>query len=177
MPPNATRAAVIVPSAMVSLNAPHTAEMSLSNRRESFEMCTRSSGTGRGTWIALDEFARLAVLLAVIEEEVLQRHRPPSRQAAQGQRRAERDQRGRAIADRRAVGDVAADGARVAHLQPGEAADQLAQFRTQPRERGVRLGIAHRTAQRDAFGILGDVPELGDVADEHRRCQSYAMPW
>ena len=55
------------------------------------------------------ELARRQVLLAVVDEEVLERHRPRRLAPAQVQCRTERDQSGRRIADRGAVGDVAAE--------------------------------------------------------------------
>ena len=66
-----------------------------------------------------------AILLAVVDEEVLERHRARLVAALQSERRAERDQRRRQVADRRAIGDVAADRAGRAHLlaeQSGAAA-------------------------------------------------------
>ena len=87
-----------------------------------------------------DELARRAVLLAVGEEEILQRDLPPLGPAPQRQPRVERDQRRRQVADRRAVGDVAADRAGVADLDGGEAAHQLAEIGMEPGER--RGGVA-----------------------------------
>ena len=74
---------------------------------------------------ALDEFARLAVLLAVGDEEILKRDGAPFRALAQGHRRTERNQRRRRVPDRRAVGDVAADRAHVAHLLAADAGDEI----------------------------------------------------
>jgi hypothetical protein len=44
-------------------------------------------------------------------------------------RRAQRDQRRRRVADRRAIGDVAADGTGIAHLLAADTVHQLAELR------------------------------------------------
>ena len=71
------------------------------------------------------ELARSPVLLAVVDEEVLERHGPRRIEPAQVQCRAERDQGGHRIADRGAVGDVAAERPHGADLLAAETAEQL----------------------------------------------------
>ena len=64
--------------------------------------------------------------LSVVDEEVLEREVPPLVAAPQDERAAERDQRRRHVADRRAIGDVAADGAGVADQRRTNPLDQSA---------------------------------------------------
>ena len=65
--------------------------------------------------------------------------------AAQHQRGAERDQRRRHVADRRAVGDVAADRARVADLHASRGGGSARRGRgCRPRRARLRVGIASR---------------------------------
>src|SRR5215475_4163641 len=71
---------------------------------------------GAGQTDALDELAGPAVLLAVIEEEILQRDLAPLAAPAQHQAGTESDQRRRAVADRGAIGDVAAHGPAITDL-------------------------------------------------------------
>ena len=118
-----------------------------------------------------------AVLLAVGQEEVFERHGAAFAALAQHQLGAERDQRGGHVADRGAVGDIAADRARVADLQAADAADQLAQIGMEAGERVLRLGIAHARADREAVRRLLDPPQIGDVADEDDRCRDPGGPW
>ena len=75
-----------------------------------------------------DELARRAVLLAVVDEELLDRHGADALALAQLQGRAERDQCRRRVADRRAVGDVADDRAARPHLLGAEAAEEFAEI-------------------------------------------------
>ena len=96
----------------------------------------------------------LPVLLAVGDEEILERHLAPLVAVPQDDRRAERDQRRRRVADRRAIGDVAADRARVADLLAGDAVPELAQLREAPDDRAVRLGVGDARAERQrAVGL------------------------
>ena len=113
----------------------------------------------------LDEFTRLAVLLAVFDEEGFERHGAPFRIPAQGERCPERDQRRRRVADRRAVGDIAADGAHVAHLLAADAVPQFGECGKMPGDNGQRLGIAHARAERDAVLIHRDAAQLVEMAD------------
>ena len=96
------------------------------------------------------------------------RRSPPLPQHQLG---AQRDQSGRHVADRGAVGDIAADRARVADLEAADAADQLAEIRVEAGERFLRLGIAHGRADREAVRALLDPPQIGDVADEDGRAE------
>ncbi len=75
---------------------------------------------------ALDELGRFAVLLAVLDEEALQRQLAPLVAAPEHDPGTGRDQGRGAVADRRAVGDVAADGAYVPDLLATEPAEELA---------------------------------------------------
>ena len=72
-----------------------------------------------------DEFRSFAVLFAVGEEEILERQRAQIVAAAQMQGRTHRDQRRRRVANRRAIGDIAANGGSIAHLFAGIAAQQF----------------------------------------------------
>ena len=84
---------------------------------------------------------------------------------------AERDQGGRHVADRRAVGDIAADRAGVADLDAADPADQLAQIGVEAGQRLLGLGIADARAERERVRALLDPPQIGDVADEDDRAE------
>ena len=108
-----------------------------------------------------------AVLAAVVEEEVFERNRPARIAVAQLDGCAERDQHRRRIPDRRAVGDVAADGAGGAHLLRAEAAQHLAHVRIDPPERGLGLGVGGGGADLDPVVRLPHLVERGDPSGVH----------
>src|SRR3984885_11766626 len=83
-------------------------------------------------------FARPAILLAVVDKEILQRQLAHIVATAQFQGGVERDEHRGDVADRRAVGDAAADGAGRAHLHRAKAAQHFGYVRidrTQHRHR------------------------------------------
>ena len=94
-----------------------------------------------------------------------------SRPAPERELGAERDEGGRHVADRRAVGDIAADRAGVADLDAADPADQLAEIRMQPGQRLAGVGIADGRAERERVRALLDLPQIGDVADEDGRAE------
>ncbi len=120
---------------------------------------------------SFDELAGLPVLLAIIEEIILQTHEAPPSCAAQHQSRIKGDQGGRTVADGRSIGDIAADRAGIAHLKAADAAGQLAKIGMQPREGLVRIGIAHARADTEAVRRFHDGLKVGYVADEDQRLQ------
>ena len=65
-------------------------------------------------------FARTPILLAIGQKEILQGDGAGFARATQFEHRTERDQRGSQIADRRTIGNVAADRARAADLGRAE---------------------------------------------------------
>ena len=94
-----------------------------------------------------------------------------SRPAAQRQLGAERDQGRRHVADRRAVGDIAADRAGVADLDAADPPDQLAEIGVQAGQRLAGVGIADRRAERERVRAFLDPLQIGDVADEDGRAE------
>ncbi len=88
---------------------------------------------------------------------------------AQCQRRAERDQRRRHVSDRRAVGDVAADRAHVAHLVATDPVDQFPQRRNARRQRGEGIRVADACPDRDDAVLFLDRPQFVEMSDEDRR--------
>jgi hypothetical protein len=78
---------------------------------------------------------------------------------------AKRDQRRREIADRRAVGDVAADGAGLAHLGRAEARHHDAEIGVQRRQMRRRARERRGRAEAQAVGGLLDRAEPGDAAE------------
>ena len=90
----------------------------------------------------LDEFAGRPILFAVGDEEVLERDLAALAPAPEHDAGAERDQQRRRLADRRAVGDVAADRARVANLPAADAQQVVFGLRQVRPER--RAGIRNR---------------------------------
>ena len=156
---------------MRSAKAPQTPEMSLSNRLESLTMRTSMSGDGRGMRTLSTNSPGREILLAVAQEEILERDGAALRSAAERELGAERDQGGRHVADRRAVGDIAADRAGVADLDAADPPDQLAEIGVQAGQRLAGVGIADGGAERERVRALLDPPQIGDVADEDGRAE------
>ena len=88
----------------------------------------------------LHELARPTVLLAVVQEEVLDPQAASLLVPAQMHHRAQRDQRRGAVADGRAVGHVAADGGGVADLDRAVSTQEFGEGRVMRRE-GVAQGL------------------------------------
>ena len=72
---------------------------------------------------------------------------------------------GGSVADRRSVGDVAADGADVAHLLAGEPAHQLAEIGIDRREVRQRRRVGRGCAEGHRARIVDDRIEAGDPAE------------
>ena len=117
----------------------------------------------------LDEFARPAVLLAIGDEEILQRDRAALLAPSQGQPRAERDEGRRRVADRRTVGDVAADRTHVAHLLAADAVEQRPQRRDALCQYRERLAVGRAGADGDDAVLLGNAAQSVQPADEDGR--------
>src|ERR1019366_7292420 len=92
---------------------------------------------------APDELAGLAVLIAVADEELLERQRAYRIALAQFDMAAERDEQRRQIPDRRRIGDASADGACGAHLDRTKPPQDFRDVRI---DRGQRR---RRARQRD----------------------------
>ena len=117
MPPKAMRASATRPPSSAQLERRHHGRDVLVEALGDLVGAVARAGRGPGHGDALDELAGPAVLLAVGDEEVLERQAADARSPRRSmQRGAERDQRRVGVADRRAVGDVAADRAGVADL-------------------------------------------------------------
>ena len=86
------------------------------------------------------------------------------RATLQDEGRAERDQRRRGVADRRAVGDVAADRADVAHLLAGEPAHELAEIGIDRGEVGQGGGVGCGRPEGHFAGAFGDRVEARSPA-------------
>ncbi len=85
--------------------------------------------------------------------------------AAQLQGGADGDQRRVGVADRRAVGDVAADRAGVPDLHRGEPAPHLAQVGIERSQGGHGVAVADAGADHDAVGRLVDPLQLAHAAE------------
>ena len=110
----------------------------------------------------LDEFAGGEGGLPVAGVEILQGQPALSAPLPQHQPCAGGDEAGHAVADRRAVGDVAAQGAGVAHRRAGEAAGDLDPAGLEGDQRGEGVGQAGGGADHDAaVGPAGDGLQLG----------------
>ncbi|MNV21148.1 hypothetical protein D3C71_1120760 [compost metagenome] len=118
----------------------------------------------------LDELAFLTRGHAVIDEVVFQRHGAAGFALAQDDLRAEGDQQGRRVTNRRGVADVAAQGALVADLQGREAVQQFTEVRVLGVQGLVAIGQGRGGADFQAIVKAVDALHLGDVADvDHHR--------
>ena len=88
---------------------------------------------------------------------------PPA--GTQLHRGAERDQRRRRVADRRAVGDVAADGAGGAHLLRAEPAQQFAEIGVDGRQRLGGRFVGDGGADGDGVAVVGDAGQIAGTAE------------
>ncbi len=79
----------------------------------------------------------------------------------------ERDQHGRHVADGRAIGDIAADGAGGTHLARADAAQDLADIRVEPRELRLRFRIGRSGADRQPVLLVRDPVKLFDTTDQY----------
>ena len=119
---------------------------------------------------ALHELARLQPVLHVVDVEVLQRHATHALALAQLDLRVERHQHRRRIADRRAVGDVAAHRARMADRRRRKAQPDIGERRRALRqrapggfERSTRADV-ERTVELGHGLHIGHVADVDDVA-------------
>ena len=112
-----------------------------------------------------NEFPGTAILLSVAEKEILQRQRRCAQPSAHHPG-AQRDQRRREIANRRSVGDVAADGAADLHPRRAEATHHFAEVGMDRREQRLSLGKRHARAERQRAVIgLADRIEFDDPTE------------
>ncbi len=122
----------------------------------------RFAGRQLGHADGAHEFARLAPLAAIGDEEVFQGKLADRRAALEHERRAERDQGRGHVADRRAVGDVAAERADIAHLLAGEPAQQFAEIGIDRSEIRRGGGVGRGGTERHRLRAIRDgVEALG----------------
>src|SRR6185369_5429197 len=104
-----------------------------------------------------DQFARLAVLLAVIDKEILELQPARCRAIAELDLGTERDQGRRRVADRRAIGDIAADRARGPHLFRTNAAQELAKIGIEIGDRLEGTVIGDGSAENETVRLVLDL--------------------
>src|SRR5262249_6760970 len=112
----------------------------------------------------LEEFRPPAILLAIGEKEGLERDVPRARPSTQPQLGVRPDGRRRHVADGRAIGDVATDGAQVADLNGSEPPDQLEHAGIKLAERGLGALISDGRSEPQSFRAVRDALELADLA-------------
>ena len=117
----------------------------------------------------LHEFAGLPILLTIVEEEVLQRHVTSRVSFAEMQPGAERDQSWRAVSNRGAIGDVAADGCGVADLDRTIAPDHFGKARMRVRHERPKLGEAGHCADPDGLSIRSNPAQIIALAQKRNR--------
>ena len=122
---------------------------------------------------ARDDLARAQIRLAIALEEILERDFPFAVRSRQHQACAQRDQRRRPVADRRGVGDVAADRRGIPDLHRRETQQQLAQRRIErhkvghaggPADAGADLQVRRTAADAFEFGDLAEIDDAGERA-------------
>ncbi len=124
-----------------------------------------------------DHLALAQVGFLVAEEEVVERQFPLALRAGQPQPGAQRQQHRRGVADRRGIGDVAAQGAAVAHLGRAQAMQQMGKGRVVVGQQRLQARVGHGTADPPSLaailqGRLLDGVELGDARDVHHPCEA-----
>ena len=124
-----------------------------------------------------EDLAGGAILAPVVEEEILQRQRPAGIAVAQLDGGAEGDQHRRRIADRRAVGDVPADGAGASHLLRAQAAQHLAHIRIDAAERRLGLGVGGGGGDLDPVVHLPHLVQGGDAGRCARCAAARGAAW
>ncbi len=90
---------------------------------------------------------------------------------AQDEVRAQRDQGGRRVADGRAIGDIAADRAGIAHLAGAQTPDQLAEIGIGFGQHRLGIAVGRGGADPDPAGLDAYVAQGGDPADMDDRRQ------
>ena len=120
---------------------------------------------------ALDELARSERRLLIGEIEAVERNFACVLALAQHERCAHHDQRRHRIADRRAVGDVAAERAGIADRRRRETPVELRELRMARDQRFVGIGEIGRGADLEAGLGFADFLQFGDVAgiDDRRQ--------
>ena len=151
--------------------------MSSSKRFDTLKQRKTSPSPELADGHAADELAGRAVLATVGEEEVLQRQRPDAVAPAQLELAPERDEGRREVADRRAVGDVAADGARGPDLPAAEPAQELAEVGVDPGERRAGIGVGRRRADAQGVRPVLQPVEPGDAAEGDHLVDGRPSPW
>ncbi|MNM87658.1 hypothetical protein D3C81_998470 [compost metagenome] len=112
-----------------------------------------------------DEFARLHGGLLVGQVQVFERQRAAGFAKLQHHFRTQRNQRRHRVADRRAVGDIAAQRAGIADRQRSEALPQFFQFRVRGVQRGIGFFQRHGSADFDHAVVFLDPVQVFDLAD------------
>ena len=131
-----------------------------------FPAAEKAACRGGRHFDGFDEFARGEGGLPVAEVKAVEGQPPLHAALPQHEPGAQGDEAGHAVADGRAVGDVAAQGAGVAHRRAGEAAGELGPAGLEGDERGKGIGQAGGGADHEAtVGRAVDCPELGHGAE------------
>ena len=109
------------------------------------------------------EFARCAVLNAVVEEERLERQGPATFAEAELDGSPECDENRRHVAYRRAVRNVAADRADCPHLLRTQAIEHFADIRVDAAKRRLRFGVRGGGAKLHPVVLFTHGPKGGDA--------------
>ena len=96
-----------------------------------------------------DELPGSAILFAIADEEIFERDLPAFLAPAQHEARGERDECRRAVADGRAVGDIAPHGPAGPDLGRPQAAQQFAEIRILGGDDGHQPAIGYGSADLD----------------------------
>ena len=111
-----------------------------------------------------DEFTGLAVLHAIVDEEILERHSPVRGHTRQFHIGRQRDQHRRQVADRRAVRDIATHGSARADLKRAEAAHHLGEVGAALGQRLQRRLMRHRRSNAPMRALPDHITETLDPA-------------
>ncbi len=114
---------------------------------------------------AQEQFVCRHHVLPVAGVEVFERQFARAAHAAQLDAGAQRDQERHRVANRRAVGHVAAQRARIAHRQAGKAGGKALDVGPVLLQRGEGIGQRHGGADAQVAGTLFDAAQLGRLGD------------
>ena len=161
IPPNAMRADVTMPPPTAILKTPAKRRNILIKALGDFIAFQLIRRCVQGNAHGLNKLTGLAILFAIFNEKLFQRHCASVIAFSQHQFRIQRDERRRHIADWRSIGDITADRAGISDLNSPDTTYKFAKVRIGSRQRVHRIpcrklshpGVSHRRFFQSHSGL------------------------